>query len=140
MRPENCCRQRAGAPQVASRNCSGAGTCSCDRGFGWYGMVVLPSAWSYYVPLPLPAVGLIAYGLRRKRAVPATAVAAITLGAAAALLAPSTRRKALAQLRMLVFNEAVFAAAWWRVLTGSMDVKWAQERSTIPRRPSDFDR
>jgi cellulose synthase/poly-beta-1,6-N-acetylglucosamine synthase-like glycosyltransferase len=98
--------------------------------FGWYGMVVLPSAWSYYVPLRLPAVGLIAYGLRRKRALPAMAAAAMTLGAAAALLVPSTRRKVLAQLRMLAFNEAVFAAAWWRVLTGSMDVKWAQERST----------
>ncbi len=98
--------------------------------FGWYGMVVLPSAWSYYVPLRLPAVGLIAYGLRRKRAVPAMAAATIALGGAAALLAPSTRRKTLAQLRMLAFNEAVFLAAWWRVLTGAMDVKWAQERST----------
>jgi cellulose synthase/poly-beta-1,6-N-acetylglucosamine synthase-like glycosyltransferase len=98
--------------------------------FGWYGMVVLPSAWSYYVPLRLPALGLIAYGLRRKRAGPAMAAATMTLGAAAALLAPSTRGKVLAQLRMLAFNEAVFVAAWWRVLTGSMDVKWAQERST----------
>jgi hypothetical protein len=73
---------------------------------------------------------MIAYGLRRKRAVPAMAAATMTLGTAAALLAPSTRRKVLAQLRMLAFNEAVFVAAWWRVLTGSMDVKWAQERST----------
>jgi 2-polyprenyl-3-methyl-5-hydroxy-6-metoxy-1,4-benzoquinol methylase/glycosyltransferase involved in cell wall biosynthesis len=97
--------------------------------FGWYGMVVLPSAWSYYLPLRLPALGLMAYGLRRERAVPAMAAATMTLGAAAALIAPSARRQALAQLRMLVFNEAVFIAAWWRVLTGSMDVKWAQERS-----------
>jgi cellulose synthase/poly-beta-1,6-N-acetylglucosamine synthase-like glycosyltransferase len=104
--------------------------------FGWYGMFVLPSAWSYYLPLRLPALGLIAYGLRRRRAVPAMAAATITFGAAAALLAPSARRKVLAQLWMLVFNEAVFAAAWWRVLTGSMDVNWAQERSTRGSRPA----
>ncbi len=103
--------------------------------FGWYGMVVLPSAWSYYIPLRLPALGLIAYGLRRKRLVPAMVAATMSFGAAAALLAPSARRKALAQLRMLVFNEAVFVAAWWRVLTRSMDVKWAQERSTRGIRP-----
>jgi len=104
--------------------------------FGWYEMFVLPSAWSYYLPLRLPALGLIAYGLRRRRAVPAMAAATITFGAAAALLAPSARRKVLAQLWMLVFNEAVFAAAWWRVLTGSMDVNWAQERSTRGSRPA----
>jgi biofilm PGA synthesis N-glycosyltransferase PgaC len=100
------------------------------RRFGWYGMVVLPSAWSYYLPLRLPALGLIAYGLRRKRQVPAMAVTTMTVGVAVALLAPSARRQVLAQLRMLAFNEAVFVAAWWRVLTRSMDVKWAQERST----------
>jgi cellulose synthase/poly-beta-1,6-N-acetylglucosamine synthase-like glycosyltransferase len=97
--------------------------------FGWYGTVVLPSAWSYYLPLRLPALGLIAYGLRTKRSVPAIAASTITSGLIALLLAPSARHKAIAQLRMLAFNEAVFIAAWWRILTGLMDVNWAQERA-----------
>ena len=116
------------APQVESRNCSEAGHVIAPavrmvrHGRAAFGLVVLPAA--------APArPGAVVYGLRRERAVPAMAAATMTLGAAAALIAPSARRQALAQLRMLVFNEAVFIAAWWRVLTGSMDVKWAQERS-----------
>jgi hypothetical protein len=102
--------------------------------YGWFGMVVLPSAWSYYLPLRLPAFALMAFGLRR-RALPAVA-ATIVLAGAAAVIAPTARHKALAQLRMLAFNEAIFIAAWWRVLSGSMDVRWVQERSTRGAKPT----
>ena len=68
MRPENCCRQRAGRAVGGIQELFRGRDMFLRPRFGWYGMVVLPSAWSYYVPLRLPAVGLIAYGLRRKRA------------------------------------------------------------------------
>jgi cellulose synthase/poly-beta-1,6-N-acetylglucosamine synthase-like glycosyltransferase len=103
---------------------------------GIFGLLIMPSALLYYVPVRVPALALLALAmLRRIGALPSAlrALTIVTMLAAAAAVAVRARES----VRMLFFNEWIFVQGWRRVLTRGMDVRWQQERSTRDRSPSD---
>jgi cellulose synthase/poly-beta-1,6-N-acetylglucosamine synthase-like glycosyltransferase len=91
--------------------------------YGLFGMVILPSAFVYYLPLRLPAAAVLASAALRAAPGRGTRAALFAVGGAAAF----ARRRDVA---MLLFNEWCFLQGWRRYLGGRMDVRWRQERST----------
>ena len=96
---------------------------------GLFGMLILPSAWLYYLPLRVPAAAIVAIDLLLKiRRLPRAVQVAAAVAGIAAL--PWIVRRYGEQAGMLVFNEWIFLLGWWRVVSRRMDVRWTQERST----------
>jgi cellulose synthase/poly-beta-1,6-N-acetylglucosamine synthase-like glycosyltransferase len=103
---------------------------------GLFGMLIMPSALLYYLPLRVPALAVLTLAmLRRVGLLPASlrALAIVTMLAGGVAVVARTRES----VRMLVFNEWIFVQGWRRVLTRGMDVRWQQERSTRDRSQSD---
>lgn len=99
-----------------------------DRSLGLFGMLILPSAMLYYVPLRIPALALLAW-LTLPRIAPWLAhrpgVAALVLFAGT-----TVAWRLRGHIGLLLLNEWLFFDGWRRLLSGKMDVRWAQERST----------
>ena len=93
------------------------------RRYGSFGMVILPSAMLYYLPLRIPAALVLApAALRTLRRLPALlSIAALIGGGAIAL-------RARERIAMLTLTEWLMIRGWQRYLTGQMDVLWRQER------------
>ena len=100
-----------------------------DSSHGLFGLLILPSAWLYYLPLRVPAAAILAgLAITEMRRWP---IALRVAGAAAGLAAaPAMLRRFGEHGAMLVFNEWIFALGWSRVLVRRMDVRWTQERTT----------
>jgi len=96
--------------------------------YGLFGMLILPSAMLYYLPVRVPAVLVAsASALAAWRRMPAP----LRLGGVlAGLAAVPVVMRSSRQIWMLLFNEWIFVLGWRRVLTNRMDVRWSQERST----------
>jgi cellulose synthase/poly-beta-1,6-N-acetylglucosamine synthase-like glycosyltransferase len=102
---------------------------------GIFGLLILPSAWLYYLPLRIPAAAVIALAAlsQLRRWPPPLQFLAVV---AALITAPRLARRYGEQAAMLLFNEWIFLLGWWRLVARRMDVKWTQERTTrVPREP-----
>ncbi len=118
-------RRAAGGVQELLRNRDMAG----NPRFGLFGLLILPSALLTYAPLRVPALAVLAstaLGALRSASWPVRLLVAGV--AVAAALAGGTRGAERAG--MLAFNEWIFLQGWRRYLSGRMDVRWQQERST----------
>lgn len=95
---------------------------------GLFGLLILPSAFFYYLPLRVPALVMLAFvTLKELRRAPAMLQVGAILGSVAVTPGVIARSR---QIGMLFFNEWIFIQGWRRVLGRSMDVRWSQERST----------
>jgi cellulose synthase/poly-beta-1,6-N-acetylglucosamine synthase-like glycosyltransferase len=108
-----------------------------QRHYGWFGILILPSALLYYLPLRPLALAFLGnemlrpLGKRRPSPRSAIAIAAGVLGFRRAARSPAARRAMLVTL----FNEWIFLRGFVSWVSGRYSVTWAQERST--RRPMD---
>jgi cellulose synthase/poly-beta-1,6-N-acetylglucosamine synthase-like glycosyltransferase len=95
------------------------------RRYGSFGMLILPSAMLYYLPLRIPAALVVAPSALRalRRAPTLLSIAALMGGSAIAL-------RARERIAMLALTEWLMIRGWQRYLTGQMDVRWRQERRT----------
>jgi cellulose synthase/poly-beta-1,6-N-acetylglucosamine synthase-like glycosyltransferase len=94
-----------------------------------FGMLIMPSAVLYYLPLRVPAaLVLLATARARIRGLPGPLrlIATLACAGAAARIFRGWRE----EIGMLLFNEWIFLMGWTRMLTRRMDVRWVQERST----------
>jgi hypothetical protein len=125
-------RRAAGGVQELLRNRDLAGNPS----YGLFGLLIMPSALLYYLPLRVPALAILAWAAaRRFGGLPR--MGRVLAVAAAVVAAPALVRRFGETAQMLFFNEWIFAQGWRRVLRKRMDVQWQQERSTRERLPSE---
>ena len=98
--------------------------------YGLFGVLILPSALLYYIPLRLPALAIVAAAFRPRRRQKTWAVAAGSL----TLVAMCTRRRQIVDAAYTaLLSEWLFLRGWQTVLTKRTDVLWDQEkRSVVP--------
>ena len=99
--------------------------------YGLFGMLILPSAMLYYLPLRVPALGVIAAALwpvARRHTAPLAA------GAMVVAALPPLRRRVVDVLYVAALNEWLFVRGWHTVLAKQTEVLWEQEqRSVVPQ-------
>lgn len=99
--------------------------------YGLFGMLILPSDVLYYIPLRLPALAIVGYGLAPRMRRHCLPIALITI---AVLAVPSVRRRIGDAAYVAVLNEWLFVRAWHTVMSKQTEVLWPQEqRNTVPQ-------